>query len=291
MKKQCLASLLVLICISSILAGIVFRTTLKRYLARFHAVCTVFNSLLLVRVLFLLGNVLMELVLFAVILWPSRESQWDTCFALSLLSAASAFTITYLTMWLSLVRLLLLAVARWASHHAWRLNNNCIYILMLMLYAPSAAYFILKYKPAVLFFVCAGLPIKNHPSPSNTIVGVLFLISTAANTLLLYADATLPPAPPRHRNVLSGRRFALLTLCEQLLVLLWVPTSALTAGVTRALLIRLLMIGQAGLMDTVGLALISPQLRMVLLGRQRRPATPRRSQKVAPLPIIRLELI
>ncbi|KAF0310247.1 hypothetical protein FJT64_018715 [Amphibalanus amphitrite] len=292
LPQQWLATLLVLICIGSILAGLVFRATLKRYLARFHAPNTVFDSLLLVRATILLGNVLMELVLFAVILRPSRESQRNTCFALSLLSAASAFTITYLTMWLSLVRLLLLAAARWTPKNAWRLANNHIYGVMVMLYAPSAAYFSMKYRPAVLFFVCAGLTIENRPSPNNTALGVLFLISTAANTLLLYADATLPPAPPRHRNVLSARRFALLTLCEQLLVLLWVPASALTAGVTRALLIRVLMIGQAGLMDTVGLALISPQLRLVLLGRRRRPVTPRRrAHKVAPVPTIRLELI
>ena len=149
----------------------------------------------------------------------------------------------------------------------------------------------LRFRPAVLFFICAGLPIENRPSASNTAVGILFLISTAANTILLYADATLPPAPPRHRNVLSARRFALFTLCEQMLVLLWVPTTALTVGITRVLLIRVLMISQAGLLDTLGLAMLSPQLRATLLGRPLPMEVPRHARKVAPLPIIRLELI
>ncbi|KAF0314233.1 hypothetical protein FJT64_015337 [Amphibalanus amphitrite] len=253
---------------------------------------TAFNTLLLARAAVLQINLASEIVQLVTILQTCWTPPTSVCFGLGLLSGLCAFTITYLTMWLSLVRLLLLAAARWTPKNAWRLTNNHIYAVVMMMYAPSAAYFTMKYIPTIPFYICAGLPIENRPSPNNTALGVLFLISTAANTLLLYADATLPPALPRHRNVLSARRFALLTLCEQLLVLLWVPASALTAGVTRALLIRVLMIGQAGLMDTVGLALISPQLRLVLLGRRRRPVTPRRrAHKVAPVPTIRLELI
>ena len=122
---------------------------------------------------------------------------------------------------------------------------------MLLPYAPSATFFMLRYRPAVLFSICAGLPVENRPSASNTALGVLFLISTAANTILLYAEATLPPAPSRRRNVLSARRFALFTFSEQMLVLLWVPATALTVGITRVLLIRVLMISQAGLLDRV----------------------------------------
>ncbi|KAF0295147.1 hypothetical protein FJT64_007280 [Amphibalanus amphitrite] len=249
--QHVLALLVIAIILSSVVASVFFQRAMRRCRAR----PTVFNRLLLLRSYVLQANLATELFIVMPLLQRLTRLHLVLCGFFDGLTNVLAFTITYLTCWLGLSRLLLLAVARWAPRHAWRLTNRL------------------------------------RPNSNNTAVGILLLISTAANTLLLYADATLPPAPPRHRNVLSARRFALLTLCEQLLVLLWAPGSALTAGVTRALLIRVLMIGQAGLMDTVGLALISPQLRLVLLGgRQQRPRR-KRTKRVAPVPVIRLELI
>ncbi|KAF0312310.1 hypothetical protein FJT64_016915 [Amphibalanus amphitrite] len=252
---------------------------------------TVFNRLLLLRSYVLQVNLATELFIVMPLLQRLTRLHLVLCGFFDGLTNVLAFTITYLTCWLGVSRLLLLAVARWAPRHAWRLTNRVVYVIIGVLFMASVGIYVSLLQPGISYFVCSGLPVVKRPNSNNTAVGILLLISTAANTLLLYADATLPPAPPRHRNVLSARRFALLTLCEQLLVLLWAPGSALTAGVTRALLIRVLMIGQAGLMDTVGLALISPQLRLVLLGgRQQRPRR-KRTKRVAPVPVIRLELI
>ena len=287
LAQRSLLALLLAVCAASVLAC--------RRFWRVVRLCdrrrTAFNRLLLARAAVLQANLTSEMVMMVIMLQRWWTPSTSVCFVPGLVSGLCAFTITYLTMWLSLVRLLLLAVSRWAPRHGWRLSNSRIYVLILLLYVPSAGYFVLRYQPTIPFYICTGLPIASRPSGNTTALGVLFLVSMAASTLLLYADATLPPAPPRHRNVLSARRFAVFTLCEQLLVLLWVPATALTAGFTRALLTRVLMIGQAGLLDTLGLALLSPQLRAVLLGRQWRPASPRRAPKVAPVPVIRLELI
>ena len=287
LTQRSLLTLLLLICVASVVACWLF----GRAVCRCNARRTAFNALLLMRAAALQANLTVEMTVLVTLLQQWWKPQLYVCFTLSLASAVCAFTITFLTAWLSLVRLLLLAVARWMPRHSWRVTNNRVYVLILLLYAPSASYFVLMFKPTIPYYICAGLPIVNQPNPNTTALGVLLLISTLANTLLLYADATLPPALPRRRNVLSARRFALFTLCEQLLVLLWAPVTALTAGITRALLTRVLMISQAGLLDTLGLALLSPQMRAVLFGRPQRLTAPRRAPKVAPVPTIRLELI
>ena len=284
-----LVVLVVIIILASLVACLLF----QRVLQRCNTHRTIFNGLLLLRSYILQLNLVTELVIMVAVLDPWSELTSLLCVVCNALTGFLAFSITYLTSWLSLVRLLLLAVARWMPQHSWRVTNTRVYLLIGLLYVFCAGLFMLLLQPTVLFFVCAGLPIETRPSPNTTALGILFLISTLANTLLLYADATLPPALPRRRNVLSARRFALFTLCEQLLVLLWAPVTALTAGITRALLTRVLMISQAGLLDTLGLALLSPQMRAALLGRRWRVTTPRRPKKVAaqPVPIIRLELI
>ena len=282
-------TLLLLICSASAAACWIF----CRVVRCCNAQRTAFNGLLLARAAVLQVNLAAEMALLVLMLQQWWVPRPDVCFTLSLISAVCAFAITFLTSWLSLVRLLLLAVARWAPRHGWRVTNIRVYLIILLLFVPSAAFFVKRYEPTIFFYMCSSLPIRSPSmgSPNTTALGVLFLISIAANTILLYADATLPPAPPRRRNVLSARRFALFTLCEQMLVMLWMPATALTAGITRALLIRVLMISQAGLLDTLGLILVSPQLRAALLGRRRPREELLRTQKVAPVPIIRLELI
>ncbi|KAF0294148.1 hypothetical protein FJT64_008165 [Amphibalanus amphitrite] len=282
---------LALVVITIILASVLGSVFFQRAMRRCRAIPTVFNFLLLLRSRVLQVNLVIELAIMLQLLLPPLRLHWLLCGFFNGLSGVLAFTITYLTCWLGLVRLLLLAVARWAPRHAWKLTSGVVYVIIGLIYVASVYIFASLLQPGVPFLICVGLPVDKRPSPNTTAVGVLLLISTAANTLLLYADATLPPAPPRHRNVISARCFAVLTLCEQLLILLWAPASALTAGVTRSLLTRVLMIGQAGLMDTVGLALISPQLRLALLGGRRTRPRCRRAKKVAPVPIIRLELI
>ena len=110
--QQGLTSLLFLICIGSLIAGFIFQRTLRH--DRFKSVRTAFNRLLFVRTTTMQVNLLVEMALLASILQSWWSPQPDVCLTLSLLSALLAFTITYMTMWLSLVRLLLLAAARWA---------------------------------------------------------------------------------------------------------------------------------------------------------------------------------
>ena len=284
-----LAVLVIILILASFVSSVFFQRALRCC----NTYKTIFNGILLMRSYALQLNLITELVIMAAVLRPWSSSSSLFCMICNGLTGFLAFTITYLTSWLSLARLLLLAVAHWAPQHAWRVTNTRVYTLIGLLHVTCAAVFMELLQPAVLFFVCTGLPIESRPSPNTTALGILFLISTAANTVLLYADATLPPAPPsRGYNAVSGRQFALFTLCEQLLVLLWVPSTALTEGISRALLTRVLMIGQAGLLDTLGLALVSPQMRAALLGRRWRQAAQRRSRKVAaPVPVIRLELI